>query len=584
MTNEHENESARENREGSAAIEPTEFFSDGNAILEWVRGLISKGTSSSLTPEQVANFLWMVRNACKRTGLDPTQHGLLVQMLRGAFGLTVKQLGLPPPVDVVERAARNQRLRAFEEGDAQDLLDPDDTKNTAERLLESTMDHAGNPRIVRYAGEFFTADDEAGCYRPTSDEEIAAQGYAFLDGKRDVTTDRPIKPDRALVEGILHALRAVALINVPAVPAWIGNSANRSPAHRIVPFKNGLLDLDSRQLLKKTRAFFGLNSRDFAYQVGAKPPLRFTTFLNQIFEGDAECIETLQEIFGLLLTTETSFQKAFLIVGPPRSGKGTILRVLQRLLGAGNVCAPTLAGLGGPFGMQGMIGKVAALISDARLSSRADVQTIGETILRITGEDAVSIPRKFKDDWTTKLSVRFVIVSNELPALLDQSGALSSRFVILQLRNSFLGKEDASLTDRLLGEMAGIANWALEGLDRLEARGYFRQPAASAEAVRQLEMLASPIKAFLSERCAVEPGASVSCADLYATWEAWARTQGREHPGTIAIFGRNLAAAVPAVKVVLRRHDGTRSRFYEGIRLRTDVDPVDLGGSRSVPF
>ena len=54
-------------------------------------------------------------------------------------------------------------------------------------------------------------------------------------------------------------------------------------------------------------------------------------------------IETLQ-IFGLCLTGDTSHQKAFLIVGPKRSGKGTIARVLNRLVGAANTVTPTLAG------------------------------------------------------------------------------------------------------------------------------------------------------------------------------------------------------------------------------------------------
>lgn len=546
-----------------------DYFRDGNAILEWVRGHVTGGGFTGATEEQVASYLWLVRGQCQKTGLDPTQHGLLLQMLRSATGLTAKQIGLPAPVDVAARAERNERLQRFEEGDAPDLIDPDNAKDTAERFLQSTEDHALNPGIARFEGDWYEYEDSANCWRRVTEEAVRKGVYEFLAGKRDVTNDRPIKPDRALVEGVLHALCAAALINVPNAHGWIGDARGRPAANRIVVFKNGLLDLDSRQLLKKTRAFFSLSPRDFRYQVGAKAPLRFLTFLGEIFPNDAESVETVQEIYGLLMTVITSYQKAFLIIGPPRAGKGLLLRLLQALLGPANVAAPTLAGLGGSFGMQGLIGKVAALISDARLSSRADVQTIGETLLRITGEDAVSIPRKFKDDWTTKLTTRFVIVSNELPALLDQSGALSSRFIILRLQKSFAGREDPGLFDRLAQELPGIANWALEGLDRLEARGYFRQPAASAETVRQLEMLASPTKAFIAERCVVEPAASISCAELYNAWCVWSSTQGREHPGTLQIFGRNMAAAVPELRVTRLRVNGDRERHYEGIRLRT---------------
>ena len=57
-------------------------------------------------------------------------------------------------------------------------------------------------------------------------------------------------------------------------------------------------------------------------------------------------IATLQEIVGYCLTSDTSQQKAFLIVGPLRSGKGTIVRVLEHLVGIDNKVNPTLAELG----------------------------------------------------------------------------------------------------------------------------------------------------------------------------------------------------------------------------------------------
>ncbi|MCZ6737546.1 MAG: hypothetical protein O7B77_06175, partial [Actinobacteria bacterium] len=52
--------------------------------------------------------------------------------------------------------------------------------------------------------------------------------------------------------------------------------------------------------------------------------------------------------FGYALTQDTRQQKLFLIVGPKRSGKGTIARVLTAMVGADNVCNPTLASLSTP--------------------------------------------------------------------------------------------------------------------------------------------------------------------------------------------------------------------------------------------
>src|SRR5258707_5803720 len=119
----------------------------------------------------------------------------------------------------------------------------------------------------------------------------------------------------------------------------------------------------------------------------------------------------------------------FLMVGPKRSGKGTIARVLTSIAGLDSSVAPTLAGLGMNFGVAPLIGKRVAIISDARLGGRADQHAIAERILSITGEDAITVDRKFMPAWTGRMATRFVVLSNELPRLSDASGALAARLI-----------------------------------------------------------------------------------------------------------------------------------------------------------
>ena len=108
--------------------------------------------------------------------------------------------------------------------------------------------------------------------------------------------------------------------------------------------------------------------------------------------------------------------------------------------------APTLAGLGMNFGLAPLIGKGVAIISDARLGGRADQHAIAERLLSITGEDTITVDRKYMFAWTGQLLVRFLVISNELPRLSDASGALMSRFIVLVLTHSFYGREDQTLT------------------------------------------------------------------------------------------------------------------------------------------
>src|SRR5207237_2862878 len=135
--------------------------------------------------------------------------------------------------------------------------------------------------------------------------------------------------------------------------------------------------------------------------------------------------------------------------------------VLTGVIGLDNSIAPTLAGLGTNFGLAPLIGKRVAIISDARLGGRADQHIIAERLLSISGEDAITIDRKYRDAWTGRLQTRFLILTNEIPHFTDASGALASRFIVLTLSNSFYGRENTRLTEELVEEAPAIFNWSL---------------------------------------------------------------------------------------------------------------------------
>lgn len=430
--------------------------------------------------------------------------------------------------------------------------------------------------LHRYRGEFFCWSGRA--YTAFADEAVRSRLYSFLDNCRYRLKDEllPVNPKLALVTNVADALRAVVHLDDSISPPFWLDGRDRPPADEIVACASGLLHLPTLELLPHTPAFFTPNALDFAYDPDAPPPEQWLDFLDELWPDDPFSIRTLQEIFGLALTGDTSYQKMFLLIGPARSGKGTIARILTRLIGLDNMAGPTLAGLTKDFVLAKLIGKQLAIISDARLGGRADQQAIVERLLSITGEDTIDIDRKYVSVWTGRLKVRFVVLSNELPRLGDTSGALASRFIVLLLTKSFLGREDRGLTERLSGELPGILNWSIAGWQRLNKRGHFRQPKTAAQALQQLEDLSSPVKVFLRERCDLAPGVRAKPDDLYTDWGLWCDEQGRKYISDLQQFGRDLHAAIPGLKVVRPRIDGRQVRMYEGIKLKNESDEIEI--------
>jgi putative DNA primase/helicase len=71
-----------------------------------------------------------------------------------------------------------------------------------------------------------------------------------------------------------------------------------------------------------------------------------------------------------------------------------------------NVAGPTLSSLSGDFGLAPLLGKSLAVVSDARLSGR-NSSVVVERLLAISGEDTITVNRKYREQWTGKLPSRF---------------------------------------------------------------------------------------------------------------------------------------------------------------------------------
>jgi putative DNA primase/helicase len=315
-------------------------------------------------------------------------------------------------------------------------------------------------------------------------------------------------------------------------------------------------------------------------QPNAPTPTRWLEFLHQLWPDDEEAIDALQDFFGYVLSGRTDLQKIFVIIGPIRSGKGTIARILTAMIGTGHVANPTLSSLATEFGLAPLLGKSLAIIADARLSNKTDTRAVIERLLSISGEDSITVNRKFRDQVSVRLPTRFLIISNELPAFGDASGAIASRFILTTLTRSFLGNEDIGLEDKLLAELPGILNWALGGLERI-SRQRFTVPKSSAKAVAALQDLVSPMSKFVRECCVQGgPDKTVVIDTLYERYRDWCYGEGQKAlPKTL--FGRDLRAVLPRLDD--EKPHGQR-RQYVGIALKQHQWGRSIGPHNAVSF
>ena len=453
---------------------------------------------------------------------------------------------------------------------------PDDPAAVARQLVDAAMRHSDGTLTFRsWRGSFYHW--QGARWVPQSDDKMraalwTAMADAFYLNPR-LRLFEAWKPNRRRIGDLLEALASqLFLDDVLDAPAWIGGVDHGA----VVSMANGNLRLSDRRMTPHTPQLFNLTALPYDYDPSAPTPRRWMQFLDELWPEDPDSIALLREWCGYVLSGRTDLHKIMLLVGPPRGGKGTIARVLTALIGASNHAAPTLTSLGGTFGLETLIGISLAIIGDVRLGGR-DTHIITERLLTISGEDSVSVDRKYARAWTGRLGIRFLLMSNELPKLGDASGALATRFSVLQLVHSFADAPDLDLGHALLAELPGILLWALAGQDALVAQRRFTVPASARQAMEDLADLASPIRQFVAERCLLGPSHEVSVDVLYDQWRAWSFAQGAEHITNKATFGKDLKAAHPRIERRYPRDGNAFRRYvYSGIRLDPDLQPLPI--------
>lgn len=337
---------------------------------------------------------------------------------------------------------------------------------------------------------------------------------------------------------------------------------------RLIPFANGLYDYATGELLQHTPAVFYTHLPAYDYAPDATCP-QWEEFISQTFAHDTNGALALQEYFGYVLSGRIDLQKAFMLIGPPRAGKGVITRVLGKLVG--NVAATTLISLArdqfalAPLERAGLI-----TLADMR-GTPSQISACSGVLLEVIAGDPVSINVKNRPHRQAVLPGRIFACSNELPEFRDNSQALASWFIYAKLVEGHLGKEDPTLAARLLAELPGIAQWSLQGLQRLNEQGRFTTPGTMAELKEEALATTSPMLTFLEDTYEITGAVddTLPVSEVLTAYRQWAEDTGAPSVPRDKLIKRiNALALRGVVAKQTKPTTGPRQRIVTGLKPR----------------
>lgn len=358
--------------------------------------------------------------------------------------------------------------------------------------------------LIRSQQEFYAYTGQI--WRPLADDSIAAQiGKCMLMSAPQHST---VTGSASMVANICH-------------------SDEDPPGHHspgVIVYRNGALRLSDRVLAPHSMEYRTTCLLPYDYAPAAQCPM-WLRFLLDAFSGDQERVDLLQEWMGYMLSPGYEFHKVLLLLGAPRSGKGTIGRMLEQLVGVDNFTGGSLQDFANSSVLAFWRHKTVLFVGDAQSTLPRSVRdTVIERLKQVTGGDKIAFDRKFKSAVSTSLPTRITIAANSLPKLFDDSGALAGRLMPLPIDGSHAGREDHGLFDRLATEIEGVAMWALAGRERLMAQGRFTEPSECTSEAQYIAETYSPVQAFLSDYAEYTPGVAVSSTELYTAYLQWTAT------------------------------------------------------------
>lgn len=259
-----------------------------------------------------------------------------------------------------------------------------------------------------------------------------------------------------------------------------------------INFDNGLYNPMTGEFRDHTPEIFSVVRIPIKYDPGAKCP-EFIKFLEE--KVKPEDIPIIQEMFGYCYMPGQKFQRGFMIYGPKRTGKSTLLYVLSEMLGLKNITALSLQQLtNDQFAMAYLYGKSANICAD--ISSAGLRNT--EKFMVVTGGDVVTIAKKHGHYFSFYPSAKFIFSCNAIPGTTNKDLAFYRRWILLCLDIQTPKDEvDASLKEKLRDEFPGIMNWAFEGLKRLQEQGKFSYTKTDEEIKDLYERNSDSIQSFI---------------------------------------------------------------------------------------
>lgn len=296
-----------------------------------------------------------------------------------------------------------------------------------------------------------------------------------------------------------------------------------------IPVNNGVFNLNSEELIQYDDSMFFTRKSPVNFIKEADCP-KFLEALRDIVCGDERLLMCIQEIFGYTLINNTKGERAFYFIGVGSNGKSFVAEILANMVGVTNVSNIPLSRFSEKFGTEGLIDKSVNIANENEIGNAISTENLK---IFVSG-DRTSIARKYKGDLNYKSTCKMIFLLNKLPDTLDNTHGYYRKILIVPFDRIFQQEEmDKNLKEKVLEELSGVLNWAIEGAKRLINNDYkFTECEAIEKVTKAYKEEQNPVESFLKDALIYEEGNSETKKEILDSYKLWIEGQNISSRGT----------------------------------------------------
>jgi putative DNA primase/helicase len=372
-------------------------------------------------------------------------------------------------------------------------------------------------------------------------------------------------PNGPLIEAA-RALRmssriSAALSELQAMPAIRRSVADLDADPHALSFCNGTVDLRTGELQPHEPDDLITRLIDVDYRPDAECP-NWREYLNSSQPDDPDMHTFLQRLAGYAVTGSTREECLAFFYGSGANGKGVFTETLGRVFAAVTTSQES------EFWEKqrnGRNGSLVAKLHGARLvlSSEMTAARLDEAFVKLfTAADLLTANQKYKPAYDFTPTALLLMSGNDKPTIRGTDEGIWRRFRCVPWDESFIGREDRTLKQRLLAEAEGIAAWVVSGAVAWYAEG-LNEPERVTRATDEYRQDSDPFADWVAEHFEAAPGAFLPNSEIKH------RAQTARMPGTQQVW---TAAIIRELGGEAAKSNGKRG--IRGVRAR----PGDIFG------